>query len=821
MKITFRFLAALILLAGTARPQVVFEQFETHPDCTYAAAYAGSGDSSRLVLTLDTATVFEGRSALRCDWQVARDQLWGGLARYEMWHRAATTAWDFSAFETLHLQYFNDVPSSDSGRVQLRILLYDVSHAPPGSRDPGQCEVWYAFAYVLDDPPGWNRITLPLENVGPDAVQGQNGFWRSGWAGITGNDQLDLDRIGGIAVEIAIDGPDRHDVHRGSLVLDYLTFAGGPAPPLVLFNGMAVPVGVTLSAWNGQARVEAGAGHTPATNALRWIQDPNQAWSGIRFDFPARDMTVRWPADTLRFWLKAPTGTGTLRVQFADSAGNAVKERLEEPTGGYGGNWVSMGIALRDIDTFESGNAFDTSVVARVEIMAEGSGNGYTIDLDDMWTGRPLTEPGFPPPGEVLVVPDSLANLIVWTDAPVEYSGETYNLYYSASPIDNVHAPGVEMVDMGMGRPENSGIWPHLLFAPVDSATVRWHYAVTAVDTAGNESLPALCPAPVSNVARGIATLSTAAPPGFAADGNTGEWDAIRPFRLFPSEGAHVAANTVVDGDGDLSAQFWLAGDADHFYFAVAVSDDVLDTSGVHPYDRDSPSLHLGLYDHHGAPHRDYARGAEPDYHLRFLPDGVRIANLGGVTILTWDSGDYFWGVLSSDGYVVEGRVPWSAIAAPGGDALFVPRAGMRLPLDVAILDADGGGVREGMLTWSPYNDDTAWRSPEFWLYSWVTAPAVVIAGPPPRMSRFDLFPNYPNPFNPTTTIRYVLPRASTVTLTVFDVAGRKVATLANGRYTAGRHVVRFDGRGLASGIYYYRIEAGGFRQTRKMVLLK
>jgi hypothetical protein len=78
-----------------------------------------------------------------------------------------------------------------------------------------------------------------------------------------------------------------------------------------------------------------------------------------------------------------------------------------------------------------------------------------------------------------------------------------------------------------------------------------------------------------------------------------------------------------------------------------------------------------------------------------------------------------------------------------------------------------------------------------------------------------------PNPFNPTTTLRFSLPEASHVTLAVFDVTGRQVAQLVNGMQDAGQHSVTFDGSNLASGVYLYRLTAGLNTATGKMVLLK
>jgi len=83
------------------------------------------------------------------------------------------------------------------------------------------------------------------------------------------------------------------------------------------------------------------------------------------------------------------------------------------------------------------------------------------------------------------------------------------------------------------------------------------------------------------------------------------------------------------------------------------------------------------------------------------------------------------------------------------------------------------------------------------------------------------LLANYPNPFNPRTTIPLELPAAGDVEVAVFDRLGRQVATLFNGRMEAGRHYLSFDASHLASGIYFYRLRAGAHIETRKMVVLK
>lgn len=86
---------------------------------------------------------------------------------------------------------------------------------------------------------------------------------------------------------------------------------------------------------------------------------------------------------------------------------------------------------------------------------------------------------------------------------------------------------------------------------------------------------------------------------------------------------------------------------------------------------------------------------------------------------------------------------------------------------------------------------------------------------------KYELAQNFPNPFNPNTSIRFTLPETGNVKLTVFNLLGQEVATLVNGVKEAGTHIINFDAEGLNSGVYIYRIESGSFNEVRKMTLIK
>ncbi len=125
----------------------------------------------------------------------------------------------------------------------------------------------------------------------------------------------------------------------------------------------------------------------------------------------------------------------------------------------------------------------------------------------------------------------------------------------------------------------------------------------------------------------------------------------------------------------------------------------------------------------------------------------------------------------------------------------------------VAYTAADGG-YPLGDLNWFP--DKKA---------DWLTAVNDGELNVTPK--KFELSQNYPNPFNPSTLITYNLPAKSMVTLSVFNVIGQKIATLVNGVKNAGVHKVTFNAKNLPSGVYIYKLSAGAFTASKKMILIK
>ena len=146
---------------------------------------------------------------------------------------------------------------------------------------------------------------------------------------------------------------------------------------------------------------------------------------------------------------------------------------------------------------------------------------------------------------------------------------------------------------------------------------------------------------------------------------------------------------------------------------------------------------------------------------------------------------------------------------------------------DAALLTAGLGKLPLGDLNWFP-TQKAAWaaqRTAELTkIQTAMDNHTLVVDGIADHATlpgTYQLEQNYPNPFNPSTKIDFTIPTSGPVQLKVYNVLGQEVATLVNETLTPGSHTATFDASRLASGIYMYKITAGSFVSTRKMVLLK
>ena len=125
-----------------------------------------------------------------------------------------------------------------------------------------------------------------------------------------------------------------------------------------------------------------------------------------------------------------------------------------------------------------------------------------------------------------------------------------------------------------------------------------------------------------------------------------------------------------------------------------------------------------------------------------------------------------------------------------------------------------------GTLFWRVRGMNAGGAGPWSQTRSFSTGSLAIVGETAAAPEEFHLEQNYPNPFNPSTTIAFALPRPAYVTLKVLNPLGGEVASLVNGPMAAGRHSVVWNAEKQASGVYFFRMSAGDFLSTRKLVLL-
>ena len=466
-------------------------------------------------------------------------------------------------------------------------------------------------------------------------------------------------------------------------------------------------------------------------------------------------------------------------------------------------------------------------------------------------------------------------NVIAWTHNAAFGS---YNVYFSEKAITDISADGVSLLQNVSPNPAEPYIEVrHQIELPHPSAGTELHYAVTSLSAFGVENTD------VSKSSGSVDNPDIAISPTIVhlteeeadklfddLDANTasgaGFPDFARPFVVDDTHSQLSESLSLPDNNIDLSARAWLGySDENELWIYAEVTDDVREFQPEsamlnNAWGYDSIEIGWGNYDVRdlgvsplgASPHGDMMRGEFADYQFRIsahVDDANKVTM--GHTFSGWSidaepqGGGAVHGMLKDDnggeiGYKMLAIIPLNAIQNTAmGDAVLDPPGASEvrfIPFTITLNDADRTGCvgdapnincRAHQITWSlnPTVDNQWWNTPSQWQ-------VVAMAGRDVSTSRedeptipdaYDLAQNWPNPFNPSTTIRFHLAHSEEVTLRVFDALGREVATLLDGRsMPAGVHDVRFDAGELPSGAYFYRLEAGGaFARAKQMVLFK
>ena len=835
MKKLFIFISILLMgLVQVLQAQKLIESFDNAVGPIYLDPpvlndnFFTNGPGSYCLLANDTAHV-EGTGSMRIDYHVQAQDGWGGYVVRTTYKPGATDAlpyMDMSGGTSLRLRYKITKPAlmTAAGATSMEFKMAEIDAA--GNRDLWLHKININFADATGD---WIDVDIPLE-VNADNTKGFSLQFGDG------DKELQLEHMKGFEFALVFSNSDgvgdTTKSSTGSILWDNLTLEGKRSIPTVFFAGKALHNALGIPwAW-GQSTIEMvqGAGRDPQLNALKWVQgnEWGNGWSGMGCNIsPAFDMSWSWSIDSIKFWLKAEAGTGAIRVQLESGGGKIGK--VFTPT--TDNEWHQYIIALIDFVAQDGTTGFDSSKVSVIGFMAEASAiAGKVIYISEIWTGNPKIDVVSPLAVTGLsVVPGTNSNLVTWTDVPNE-KGEAYDVYYSDQPISDI--ANAKLLQGNVA--ENTQIVEQILRTPKTDQNLTYYYAIVCKDAFVNYSPVAFYNTPTTNAGKGVPTIAKTAPANFAADGDLSEWTAagVPEIRIIRSEGTGFdAPSGLHDGDADYSIIAYLAVDADYLYVAGDVTDDIYSWKSTNdPWMNDAVSLFLGLFDANTTgTFTTYKRGATPHYEMRF--DEKRVT-IGSSDSLLYPGPNYYFGQKSlSSGYYFEAKISLADLATKRNwgysgllDDVFHPVEGMQIPIDFSCNDADATGSRELVFCYSPYNKDASWNNPSLWLWTWIGEKMTVGVEDEANnsvVSNFNLAQNYPNPFNPSTKISYAIQSPELVTLRVFDVLGREVAMLVNQYQSAGNHSVSFDASSLASGMYFYKLEAGSFQSIKKMMLLK
>jgi hypothetical protein len=806
------------------------------------------GAPSYLNVKEDSVDKKEGAASLDVKTAIGAFHGWGSYS--QLLYRLPTgQTMDFSSSDTFKIWIKVVTPPTIPANMLLRFTIMDQDA-------PGDLTESYVYdnTTAIDAATDWYLLKIPLHEINSldgTVVPGDSGFVMVpySWGGFTYNDhKLNLDKIVGWNIGFITSGWDPNanlPADSLELKLDGFLRTGNKAVPFVVFNGQAVPNNLTSFTWgNASMDVQTGNGPVPNTNTVHWLMGDawSNGWNGFGWNVsPAFNLSGGWPVDSLSFYMKADTGLVLLRVQFED--GNAQVGKSFAPI--QDALWHRYAFALKDINTREDSpqkpGDFNTAAVTVFQFMPEATGvngtaygkAGKNVWFSDIWTGNPSAPvPPVAPTGVSAIANNNFTNSVIWSDVPGQ-SGETYNIFYSTSPITDVTAAGVEVA--GTAIAHGAQIFVHQLLAPATNQSVSYYYAVVCKSGDGLLGTPGIMASNVTNTAKGVVIINPTAPANFVADGDLTKWTTagIKPFRMFVSDhSGTVVTNTNVPSDDVSSGEVYVAVDQNYLYVAGHINtNNVFFNPALSTWFNTATDIFLGLYNAHGAPHSGLQSGSTPDYHLRFIQTRVIIDN-DGVDSLVVPGANYFFGPRFPDplaGYNFEAKISWQDLAHKSNtgntrsDNVFVPKIGMRIPFDIELSSVSPSATqRDGQLDYSSIANGNSYGNVALWSNSWVGDQWTVgVNDKSQTVSTYQLAQNYPNPFNPTTTIQYSLMNPGMVTLSIYDILGRKISTLVNRNETAGAHTVSFDASRYSSGVYFYRIESGSFISIKKMMLLK
>jgi hypothetical protein len=550
-------------------------------------------------------------------------------------------------------------------------------------------------------------------------------------------------------------------------------------------------------------------------------------------------------AITIDVWLPADIPDGAQVSIFARDPWSEDKYFTTDSTL-LGGDWTTL---VYDVAKHIENDGVDPMVSMSVGCQIYYSDTEVTWAGDVYWDN--LTLVGIPEPEGEIVSPTVQAEVLTTegTVPPYDYvqinwidntvGNEEYNVYMSEDPIDDLEAPGVIMLTDAI--PHGEEFWVHRPWTS-DGGEMTYYYAVTAVAADGTEmELNEDCKAGPITITNTSETAKANYVGDFAdefsLDGLDTEFQQYSDYKVFPenANGDEAEGWTVESTDLTWAATFVI--DDDYLYISADVTDDDLNAdgtepaySGTQPWMGDALEFFIGYYDanlledYHK--HRDVDAAGTGDWRIAFTAWGTTGTATSNDTEFPGVNTTVFQ-KFTGDGYIIEAQIAMDSLAMNNNIVIL---DGTRLPMQINANDMDpqlhSDSSRTLQANWGTQSGHEGWLRPGAWGFLEVINGPTAIDEELEQSLTFELYSNYPNPFNPTTTIRYQVPKVTDVTIEIYDILGHKIRTLVDGQKTPGKHKAEWDGRNSAgksvsSGIYFYTLKTVEFTKTHKMMLIR
>jgi hypothetical protein len=307
----------------------------------------------------------------------------------------------------------------------------------------------------------------------------------------------------------------------------------------------------------------------------------------------------------------------------------------------------------------------------------------------------------------------------------------------------------------------------------------------------------------------------------------------------------------------NLSAIIWTAWDRDYLFFYAEVHDDIIRDNNATFWDNDRLELYFNpdptIISTSGALAVAMSALGAGDVQDPGALDDLNHGSLCYANGTVWNAttADYSRR-RTTDGYILEWRIPINAINNSTVDQRLSPGVGGKFGGAINVGDNDDT-QRSHMIQWSSGMTNYAWTDPQqhgmvtfladnklkweaispqvpatyhndsasVWYFGTLGPVSGVESTNNKIPTAFTLRQNYPNPFNPSTAISFSIPKRLFVSLKIYDLIGREIATIVSEELSAGNYSRQWNAANMSSGIYYYHLQAGSFAETKKLILLR